>query len=104
MYGGLVLFGILFGMLRRWIRPLPIKIGALLLLPIALDGGTHLLDDLFGLGLRTGGGDGFGTPNFWLRMVTGMLFALAVILVVFPRLDSDLRAAGAAPLRAEEQP
>ena len=55
-----------------------------------LDGGTHLLDDLLGLGLR--GSDAIGTLNFWLRMVTGLLFAMAVVIALYPRLERDLRA------------
>ena len=39
---------------------------------VVLDGGSHLLDDVFGLGLR-GSGDAIGTLNFWLRMICGTL-------------------------------
>jgi uncharacterized membrane protein len=95
MYGGMVVLGVLFAAVRRWVAPLPIKIGALMMVPIAIDGGTHLLDDLLGLGLRAAGGDGVGSPNFMLRMVTGVLFALAAIWILYPRLDPDMRAASA---------
>jgi hypothetical protein len=63
------------------------------MLPILLDGSTHLIDDLLDHGLR-GGGDAIGTLNFWLRMITGALFAIAVLIALYPRLDRDLRAIG----------
>jgi uncharacterized membrane protein len=90
MYTSLLLAGLLFGPLRRWLRPAPLWIGGLLLLPMLLDGGTHLVDDLLGLGLR-GGGDAIGTLNFALRMLTGMLVGVAVLIVLYPRLERDLR-------------
>ncbi len=91
MYTTLFVLGVAFGLLRRRIAPWPLWAGGLLLLPMLLDGGTHLIDDALGLGLR-GGGDMIGTPNFWLRMITGVLFALAVMLTIYPRLERDLRA------------
>jgi hypothetical protein len=59
-----------------------------------LDGGTHLLDDVFGLGLRSGS-DAIGSVNFALRMLTGLLVGVAALLVLFPRLERDLRASEA---------
>jgi uncharacterized membrane protein len=90
MYTGIVAAGALFALLRRVIPPAPLRLGAALAIPIVIDGGMHLLDDLLGLGLRAGG-DAIGTPNFWLRMVTGVLFALALMLTVYPRLERDLK-------------
>lgn len=89
MYTAIVAAGLLFGLLRRYIRPTSLKIAGLLLLPMLLDGGTHLLDDVLGLGLR-GGGDAIGTPNFWLRMITGALVGVAALAFVFPRLEREL--------------
>ena len=92
MYSSIVVAGLLFGLLRRHIRPTSLKIGGLLLLPILIDGLTHMVDDLSGLGFR-GGGDAIGTLNFWLRMITGALVGTAVLLVVYPRVERDLRRA-----------
>ena len=92
MYSSIVVAGLLFGLLRRRIRPASLKIGGLLLLPILIDGLTHMVDDLSGLGFR-GGGDAIGTPNFWLRMITGALVGIAVLLAVYPRVEHDLRGA-----------
>jgi uncharacterized membrane protein len=90
MYTSLFGLGLLFGLLRKRIQPAPLWVAGVLLLPMLLDGGTHLLDDLLGLGLR--GSDAIGTLNFWLRMVTGLLFAMAVVIALYPRLERDLRA------------
>jgi uncharacterized membrane protein len=92
MYSSIVVAGLLFGLLRRRIQPLSLKIGGLLLLPILIDGLTHMADDLSGLGFR-GGGDAIGTLNFWLRMITGALVGIAVLLSVYPRVERDLRGA-----------
>ena len=98
MYTSIVVAGLLFGLLRRYIRPTSLKIAGLLLLPMLVDGGTHLIDDLFGLGFR-GGGDAIGTPNFWLRMITGVLVGVAVLLAVYPRVERDL-ARASVPVRS----
>lgn len=89
MYTAIALAGLLFALARRWVRPTPLRIAGLLLLPILLDGGSHLLDDVFGLGLR-GGGDAIGTLNFWLRMITGALVGVAAFVAIFPRLERDM--------------
>ncbi|HEX9371410.1 MAG TPA: DUF2085 domain-containing protein [Roseiflexaceae bacterium] len=92
MYTSVLVAGLLFGLLRRRLRPVSIKIAGLLLLPILVDGLSHTFDDLTGLGLRAGG-DAIGTPNFWLRMITGALVGVAALLFLFPRVDRDLRRA-----------
>jgi hypothetical protein len=48
-----------------------------------------MLDDVFGLGFR-GGGDAIGTVNFWLRMITGALVGIMMLIAVFPRVERDL--------------
>ena len=92
MYTSIVVAGLLFGLLRRRIQPTSLKIGGLLLLPILIDGLSHMADDLSGLGFR-GGGDAIGTLNFWLRMITGALVGIAMLLVYYPRVERDLRGA-----------
>jgi len=78
-------------MVRCWIRPASLTLGVLLLIPMALDVGSHIISDLLNLGWR-GGGDDIGSLNFWLRMITGALAALAMVLVVYPRLERELPA------------
>lgn len=105
-------FGLFYAALRRWVRrPLPLSLFLLALLPLALDGGTHAINDLFwgvsGGGLRdtnawlsvlTGNafpgfyaGDHLGTFNWWMRLVTGLLAAWGVAFYAFPWLDRLLR-------------
>ncbi|MEN9935418.1 MAG: hypothetical protein RLZZ387_1997 [Chloroflexota bacterium] len=96
MYGGLVVVGALFGLLRRWVPPVPLWLGAALALPLVVDGATHLIDDILGTALRAGG-DTIGTPNFWLRIVTGLLFALALALTLYPRIERGLALAEERP-------
>ena len=91
MYTALLVGGLLFALARRAVRPIPIKYGALLLLPMLLDGGTQLIDDLTGGMFLRGANDDIGSFNFWMRMLTGLLFAIAMVLTVYPRLERDLR-------------
>ncbi|GAB4495969.1 MAG: DUF2085 domain-containing protein [Anaerolineales bacterium] len=63
-YTSIWLFAALWYPLRRRVRPLTWWGAALLLLPLALDGGTHLISDFAGIG------QGFRDTNEWLRMLT----------------------------------
>ncbi len=103
-------FGLVYALLRTAgvrVRPISFKLFLLLLVPMALDGGTHLLNDLFygvaGHGFRdtnvwlawlTGhaflgfyAGDHFGTFNWWMRLFTGIVAAWGAAFWVFPWLD-----------------
>lgn len=96
MYTALFAGGLVFAALRAHIRPISLRAGGLLLLPMLIDGSSHMIDDVLGTMLRGGAGsDAAGTLNFWVRVLTGLLFALAVVLVVYPRLERDLRRAQA---------
>lgn len=105
-YGGWFLFGLFYVLVRpRW-RGHSLGTAVLLMLPLALDGGTHMLSDLGGLreGFRetnawlaalTGHalpatfyvGDQWGSFNSLARLVTGLLAAWGVIGFAFPYLD-----------------
>lgn len=101
-------FGLLYAALGRgrW-RPISWRVLVLTLLPIALDGTTHILNDLLS-GVSGGGfrdtnlwlaaltgnafpafypGDHFGTFNWWARLLTGLLAAWGVAFFAFPWLD-----------------
>jgi uncharacterized membrane protein len=103
MYTAFWIASIAFATVRRRLRPLPLWGYALLILPMAIDGGTHFLSDLQGLhaGFRytndwlaqlTGGsllagfyvGDGLGSFNSWMRLLTGALFGIASVWLAFP--------------------
>jgi len=109
MYGGLWLAGIVYGLLRqrRIIRPLNVFSFVLLLLPMAIDGGTHLISDVAGgltggfryenqwLAALTGNalpdwfyvGDALGSFNSWMRLISGLAFGLALVWLAYPYLD-----------------
>ncbi len=104
-------FGLLYVALQRWVRrPLPLQLFLLALLPMTLDGVSHMISDV-GWGISGGGfrdtnawlalltgnafpafyaGDHFGTFNWWMRLVTGLLAAWGVAFYVFPWLDRFL--------------
>src|SRR5260221_5569676 len=68
MYTSILIAGLLFDLVRKRLRPLPIWAFGLLCLPMALDGGSHLISDLAGIG------NGFRDSNAWLAALTGDLF------------------------------
>ena len=109
MYTSIFVFGLLAHLFRRRLAPLPIWVLILLALPMALDGGTHLLSDLAGVGqgfrdqnawlaALTGNafpasfyvGDALGSFNSWMRLLTGALFGLGIVWTVFPHLERAL--------------
>ncbi len=77
LYGSLFLGGLIFGLLRKRLRPLSLLGYALCLVPMALDGGSQLL------GLRE------STPL--LRMITGGILGLGSVWMLYPRLEEAFR-------------
>jgi uncharacterized membrane protein len=67
-YTSIWFFAVLWFPFRRKIKPLPWLGLVLLLLPMALDGGSHVISDLAGIG------QGFRDSNLWLAQLTGDLF------------------------------
>ena len=81
---------------------------ALLLLPIILDGGSHAISDLAGIGhgfrdtnewlrLLTNNafpmsfyaGDAVGSFNSWMRLLTGILAGLGIVWFAFPHVEAS---------------
>lgn len=106
MFVSLWLFGVLWRPLRHWLKPMPWWGFALFLLPMAVDGVSHLISDLYGIGqgfrdsnawlavltnsaLPPGfySGDALGSFNSLMRLLTGVLISLGVVWFVFPYLD-----------------
>jgi uncharacterized membrane protein/glutaredoxin len=100
LYGGLFLFGTVFGLSRsgqipwlRWLKkPLPWWGLVLMLLPMAVDGVTHMLGlretvmsdpsfDPFFVGSQV------GSLNWWLRIITGGMAALGAVWFAYPRMQ-----------------
>jgi len=97
MYTTIPLSALLYAAPHRGkrLRPLPLWGFALLALPLVIDGGTHMISDLAGIGqgfrytndwlaALTGNvfpqtfyaGDALGSFNSWMRLITGVLFGL----------------------------
>lgn len=102
-YTSVWFFAVLWYPLRHKIRPLSWWGFILLLLPIALDGGTHMLSDFTGIGqgfrytnqwlaVLTNNafpvtfyvGDAIGSFNSIMRFITGLLAGFAITWLVFP--------------------
>lgn len=122
MYSGLFVALMAVRLLGRRLPPLPVWAFLLLLLPMAVDGGTHFLSDLagFGQGFRdtnlwlsalTGGrlapqfyaGDAWGSFNAWMRLLTGVLFGLGVAWFASPRLAAYFHAGDEAKAAARRR-
>lgn len=106
MYTSIFFGGLIYALLRKRLRPLPFWAFILLLLPMVIDGGTHLISDLAGLGhgfrdsnawlaVITGNalsttfyaGDALGSFNSWMRLITGILFAIGLVWFPYPYLE-----------------
>lgn len=107
MYTSIFLGGLLYGLVRKRIRPLSWWGFVLLVLPLGVDGSTHLLSDLAGIGqgFRDGNawlaaltnhafpttfyaGDALSSFNSWMRLITGVLFGIGVVWLAYPHLEA----------------
>ncbi len=94
---------------RRQVRPLPFWAVSVLLMPMVIDGLTHMISDLAGIGqgfrdsnawlaTLTGNalpatfyaGDALGSFNSWMRLISGVLFGLGVAWLAFPYLAASM--------------
>jgi len=115
LFGTVWVSAIAFRLLRQRhrIRFVPLGLAIALMLPMVLDGTTHLMSELTG-GLAAGfrydnawlarltayrlpdsfyQGDAWGSFNFWARLISAVLFGLAVAWLAFPSLDRTFRRA-----------
>lgn len=102
-YTSIWLFALLWLPFRRKVKPLRWWGFVLFLLPIALDGGTHMISDFAGIGLGFRdsnlwlaaltnhifpasfyAGDTLGSFNSWMRLITGPLAGLGIVWLAFP--------------------
>jgi len=103
-------FALIYPLMQRFgrrLKPIPFWLMLLLLTPITVDGMTHLFNDVI-YGISAGGfrdtnewlaqltnnafpnvyaGDHFGTFNWWMRIITGVLAAWGLALHYIPWLD-----------------
>ena len=85
IYGCMLISGLVFGLLRHRLKPLPIAIWFILgILPMALDGGTQLLSHLplISFPVRE------STP--FLRTLTGALFGVMNVWMAFPYVEESM--------------
>ncbi len=76
IYGSLFLGGLLYGPLRRRIRPLPLLYFLILAAPLAVDGLVQLL--------------GFWESTWFNRVLTGMLFGGACVWFAYPQVQGAM--------------
>ena len=77
IYGTIFLAGLLFGFVRRWLRPLPIwAYGLIGIIPIGLDGGLQLFFPAL-------------ESNPARRVLTGALFGLATVWLAYPYIEES---------------
>ena len=110
MFTSIWVFGILWWFFRRKLPKLPIWGLVLFLIPMAIDGTSHLLSDISGIGqgfrdtnlwlvtmtnnvlpLQFYAGDAWGSFNSIMRLLTGILFGLGFAWFFFPLLDNAVR-------------
>lgn len=108
MYTSILLGGLLYGLVRKWMKPLSFWTFAVLLVPMLIDGGTHMISDLAGIGqgfrdtnlwlqtitnnsLSTSfyQGDAFGSFNSWMRLITGILVGMGLVGFAFPHVNES---------------
>jgi uncharacterized membrane protein len=107
MYTSILFGALLYGLVHKRMKPILLGTFALLLLPMILDGGTHMISDLAGIGqgfrdtniwlqILTNNafptnfyqGDALGSFNSWMRLLTGVLFGIALVAFAFPHLSN----------------
>lgn len=107
MYTSLLIFGGFWWLLPRKLKPLPWWGLIIFLLPMAVDGISHLISDFSGIGqgFRDSNvwlaslthnsfspsfyaGDALGSFNSWMRLLTGILFGFGIALFCFPYLNT----------------
>lgn len=108
MYTSILVFGLMYWPFRRQLKPISLWGLIFLVLPMAIDGTTHFISDLAGIGqgfrdtnlwlvsltqnaFPPGfyAGDAWGSFNSIMRLASGILFGLGVVWFGFPYLDAS---------------
>lgn len=77
IYTSILLAGIAFGLVRHRLKPLSWKVYLLLVAPMAVDGFTQLI--------------GLHQSNWLWRTITGALFGLASVWLIYPYLEEGMK-------------
>lgn len=84
IYGAVLLAGLVFGLVRDRLKPLPFKVFILFLIPIAVDGLTQLLGGILPfLPARE--------STWLLRTVTGGLLGIGGVWLAYPYIEQGMR-------------
>lgn len=106
LYSGILFFSWIWILIKARIKPLAWQSAILFMLPMAIDGFTHMVSDFSGLGngFRDSNiwlvkitnsvfppgfysGDNWGSFNSIMRLATGFLFGTGIVWFVFPSLS-----------------
>lgn len=106
MFTSLWIFGMAWGLFRKKLKPLPWWGLVLFLLPMAIDGTTHMISDFAGIGsgfrdtntwlaaltqqqfpTSFYAGDAWGSFNAWMRVASGIFFGIGIVWFGFPYLN-----------------
>ena len=109
-YTSVWLFALVWWPFRRKVKPLAWWAFALLLLPMIVDGSTHAVSDLAGIGLGFRdtnqwlvaltnnslpltfyAGDALGSFNSWARFISGLLAGIGIVWLAFPYIFQSQR-------------
>lgn len=77
IYGTMLLAGVLFGLVRKRLKPLPWLVFVLFLVPMAIDGGLQLV--------------GFHESTPSLRVLTGGLLGFGIIWLAYPYFEMGMQ-------------
>ncbi|MGD1993643.1 MAG: DUF2085 domain-containing protein [Anaerolineae bacterium] len=90
IYGTIFLAGVLFALIRRRVRPLPLWVYVLFILPMALDGGLQLFSYALPILIPS-----LDIPtlesNPVRRVITGSLFGLGTVWLAYPYVEESFR-------------
>lgn len=108
-YGSIWIGALIYGFIRGRLSSLQLSAFILSALPMALDGGTHFISDLAGIGsgFRDNNawlatlthnifptafymGDALGSFNSWMRLTTGVVLGLTVVWYAFPQIEATM--------------
>lgn len=88
LYTSLLLMSLLYTV-GRWRYVIKRRWALLLTLPMVVDGLWHMFSDIMpSLALRSAESD-VGSLNFWLRMITGTLFGISIVLWAYPHIQRE---------------
>jgi uncharacterized membrane protein len=103
LYTAIFIGCFLYRSVRKRLKPLPFWAYTLIALPMFIDVGTHMASDMAGIGsgfrdsnvwlaVLTGNsfpiwffaGDGLGSFNSWMRLITGVVFGIGTVWFIYP--------------------